>query len=481
VNINLIKEQEKEGFKLMLEAVGGCAGKVLLPVLKKLKINSVFDWHNKEEDPFFHGIGKVWRRSKAGLSTELKAGKREFFDYSCDFCLMEVVENAGIEYDLVDKPIGYLVLITDPDTDRLVFGQVEPKERGKVVRDLGLDYIEIDKEKIFTVYNPSYSFFLIMDYYRKQLKEEGLLEKHPRFIITTTPSPKIWDEWAEHNGIKVVTTPVGIKEIAHVIKKTEKQMFGNKGKAVVVRDIFGKDINLGREPRMIFGGEESGGMMTGLEEMFETKKGVRALAMRDKSASEAIVIGTALAAKLFKEKKLVSEYMSEMFKENDIKSIYFIRQDIIYYNESEPDPIKMMKEKKEGEILRDKTDSYYLSIALAYIQGKIKMAQVREILSEAISGIDFGELEEIKFTGDAAFFQFNINMFVQVRRSGTDAKMRGYSGGPDKKRCQEYLDKLLHYSGERGGKYKKIIPSKYKGDIYPLAQELYGEYLYYGM
>ncbi|NQU77480.1 hypothetical protein HQ544_02170, partial [Candidatus Falkowbacteria bacterium] len=177
----------------------------------------------------------------------------------------------------------------------------------------------------------------------------------------------------------------------------------------------------------------------------------------------------------------VSEYMSEMFRENDIKSIYYIRDDIIYYNESEPDPIKMMKEKKEGEVKRDKTDSFYLSIVLSYKQGKIKIRQVQEVLGTAIGEIDFGELEEIRFTGDATFFQFSRNMFAQVRRSGTDAKMRGYSGGPNKKRCTEYLDKLLHYSGERGKKYEEIIPEAYKGDIYPMIAELYGEYLYYGM
>ncbi|MBU4512707.1 hypothetical protein KKD19_05745 [Patescibacteria group bacterium] len=474
VNINLIKEQARNGFRLMMEAVGGCASKAMLPVFEKLGINEVFDWHNIEEDSFFHGIGKVWRKNP-------ETNKEEFFDYSCDFCLMEVIENAGIEYDLVDKPVGYVVLITDPDTDRLVIGQVESRDRAKIVKDLGLDYIEIDKEKIFTVYNPGYSFFLIMDYYMKQLKAEGVWENHPRFIVTTTPSPKIWDEWAEYNGIKVVTTPVGIKEIAHIVKKVEKQIINDDSKDVIVRDIYGGNINLGQEPRMVFGGEESGGMITGLEDMLVTKSGRKALAMRDKSAGESSVIATALAANLFKENKIISEYLGEIFRENRIKSVYYVRDDIVYYNESEPDPIKMKDAKLKGEIKRDKTDSFYLSIALAFRNNKITIEQAREVLSEAIPDLDFGKLETVKFTGDATFFQFDDNMFVQVRRSGTDAKMRGYGGGPDKEDCKNYLDKLLHFDGERGVKYKEIIPEEYKDDIYPLVQGLYKEYLYYGM
>ena len=69
-------------------------------------------------------------------------------------------------------------------------------------------------------------------------------------------------------------------------------------------------------------------------------------------------------------------------------------------------------------------------------------------------------------------------MFVQVRRSGTDAKMRGYAGGPDKKRCISYLDKLLHYSGERTELYKKIVPKEFQENIHQLAQKIYYDYLY---
>lgn len=470
VNLNLIKEEINQEFKLMYDTVGGCMYKGMLPILEKLEISKAFDWRNKEEDPFFHGIGKVWRENP-------KTGQKEFFDLSCDFCLMEVVRAANLEEDLRDKPIGYVVLITDPDGDRLVIGQIESIDRAKIVEDLGANFIKIDEKKIFTVYHPTYSFFLIMDYYMKQLKEEGVWQNHPRFIITTSCSSKIWDEWAEKNGIKVITTPVGMKDITQVLMKIENKILENPRKDVVIEDIFERKINLGKNPRMVFGGEESGGMILGLEEFIESKSGRKALGMRQKSAGEASIIATTLAAYLFKNKKLISEYLEEKFKENDIKSIYLIRNDIIYYNESEPDPIKMKKEKIEGEKIRDKLDTFYLSILFAFRDKKINISQVQKILQEVIPQLDFSKLQDIKFAGDSTFFQFNNKMFVQIRRSGTDAKMRGHAGGPNKKDCILYLDKLIHYDGTKTDLYEKLIPKKYRNDIYPLVRKTYQKYL----
>ena len=471
VNLNLIKEAINNGFKLMYDTVGGCMYRAMVPILEKLDILEAFDWRNKEEDPFFHGIGKIWRKNP-------QTGKREFFDLSCDFCLMEVVRAASLEYDLREKPIGYMVLITDPDGDRLVVGQVESADRIKTVENLGANYIKIDKKKIFVVYHPTYFFFLIMDYYMKQLKEEGVWENHPRFIVTTTPSSKCWSEWAENNNIKVILTPVGMKDIAQTIIKIENQIFKNPQKDVIVENIFGEKINLGKDPRIVFGGEESGGMIIGLEQFVESSKGRKAMAMRQKSAGEASIIATALAAFLFKNNKLISEHLENIFKENNIKSIYFIRDDIIYYNESEPDPIKMQKEKTAGEVKRDRLDTFYLSLVFGLKDKKINLEQVREVLQQAIPDLDFSRLIDLKFAGDSSFFQFNNNLFVQIRRSGTDAKMRGYAGGPNKKDCIFYLDKLLHYNGERTSIYKEIVPKEYQGDIYPLVQKIYREYLY---
>ena len=44
--------------KIVIDSVGGCAYNTLSKILNKLDISGKFDWFNKEETPFFHGIGK---------------------------------------------------------------------------------------------------------------------------------------------------------------------------------------------------------------------------------------------------------------------------------------------------------------------------------------------------------------------------------------------------------------------------------------
>ena len=92
-------------------------------------------------------------------------------------------------------------------------------------------------------------------------------------MIKTTASAKSWDEWAAFNDIKVVNVPVGFKEIANIMKKVEKQIIDNPEKDVIVTDVFNREVNLGKNPRMIFGGEESGGMIIGSEELIKSKAG----------------------------------------------------------------------------------------------------------------------------------------------------------------------------------------------------------------
>lgn len=472
-NLNFIREATKKGFKLMFETVGGCMYKPMLPIFQRLGIAEAFEWNNIEEDPFFHGIGKIRRRNP-------ETKKMEFFDLSCDVCLSEVVDTMGYETFLKDKPMGYTVLITDPDGDRLVIGQVEPSDRTEKLEDLGVYHIKIDEEKVFTVYHPTYSFLMTMDFHMTQVKKAGLWDNHPRFIIKTTPSSEAWDEWAKNNGIKVVNTPVGFKEIATIMRKIEKQLKEKPEEEVIVKDIYGNSINLGIKPRLHFGGEESGGMITGPEDFIVSKKGRIAIAMREKSAGEASIISSALAAQLFSKKQFLSDYLEKIFKENKVKYKCYVRQDIIYYNESEPNPKKLMESKLAGEKLRDTTDLFYLGLALAIRENNIGIEEGRKILTEIFPDLDFTNLVDIIFVGDATFLKFK-DMFVEIRRSGTDAKMRGYACGTEKKKCELYLDKLLNYSGEITPLYNKLIPQSFRKSLYELATKIYRKYLYDGL
>ena len=54
-------------------------------------------------------------------------------------------------------------------------------------------------------------------------------------------------------------------------------------------DVFSNPVNLGKDPRLVFAGEESGGMIMGTEELIKSKNGRFAFAMREKSATIRII------------------------------------------------------------------------------------------------------------------------------------------------------------------------------------------------
>ena len=473
-NLDSIK---KMNAKIFIENVGGCAYRTLSRVLEKLGISEHYVWNNTEEDPFFHSIGKY--------DTDPK-GNKVFYDYSVDATVLSkrpngekyfpVIESMHYDKVLADKPLGTVVLITDPDHDRLTVCQIEASGNTPLLDDYGISYISLDEERVLTVYTANQAFLMLMNYRVKQLKAQGKFKNHPRFMIKTTASALSWDEWAKSHGIKVVNVPVGFKEIANIMKKVELQIRTNPEKEVVVDDVFGNSINLGVQPRMIFGGEESGGMIMGSEDLIESMSGRKAIAMREKSATEAIIVASALAAKLEDDNKTLSEYLAEIFDENNIIAKYDVREDIAYYNESEPDIEKLKAAKVEGEKQRTKNDLFYLSLAIAIKEGKADLNAVKKVLNNTFAELSFDNLTSVKFVGDGTYLQFS-DKFVEIRPSGTDAKTKAYAGGEDLKSISEFARVLGNYSGDRTELHKELISEEFYNESKETALNHYLEFV----
>ena len=463
-NLDSVKKMNGQIF---VESVGGCAYRTLSRVLEKLEISNKYLWNNIEEDPFFHSIGKY--------DTDPK-GNKVFYDYSVDATVLAkkpngekffpVIESMHYEEKLKFLPLGTVVLITDPDHDRLTVCQIEAVGNIPNLDELGVSYIHLGDERILTVYTANQAFLMLMDYRVKQLKHQGKFKNHPRFMIKTTASALSWDEWAGANDIKVVNVPVGFKEIANIMKKVELQLRENPESEVKIFDIFGEEINLGIQPRLIFGGEESGGMIMGSEDLIESLSGRKAIAMREKSATEAIIVASCLAAKLEHENKTLSEYLDEIFEENNIIAKFDVREDIAYYNESEPDIDKLKQAKIEGEKQRTKNDLFYLSLAIGVNKGKIDINGVKDVLSDTFKELDFSNLTAVKFVGDGTYLKFS-DKYVEIRPSGTDAKTKAYSGGENLESISEFARILGNYSGEKTELHKKFISE----DFYNNAKE----------
>lgn len=474
VNLDLIKTIKD---KIVIESVGGSAYRTLSRVLKKLDISDKFTWFDTEEDSFFHSIGKYDHTPK---------GEKAFYDYSVDATVVAkrqngekffpVIETMHYEERLTSLPVGTAVLITDPDHDRLTVAQTEYACTIPELEKAGIDYIKLNDNLILTIFTANQAFLMLMDFWAKQLKAQNLWDKHPRFMIKTTASAISWDEWAKKQGIKVVNVPVGFKEIANIMKKVELKLKKAQTAEVLVDDVLGNTINLGINPRLLFAGEESGGMIMGTEELIKSQNERFAIAMREKSATEAIIVASALIAKLQKEQVSLSEYLVQIFEENSIIGRFDTRVDIAYYNESEPDINKLKEAKIAGETLRTKNDLFYLSMAIGVKENKMTLNDVKEVLNDAFKSLIFDNLISIKFVGDGTYLEFS-DKYIEIRPSGTDAKTKAYGGGSDKAVLETYANVMGNYSGERTELHKKFIDDKFYNSTKEEAMKYYLEFV----
>ncbi len=474
INLDLIKNIKD---KIVIESVGGSAYRTLSRVLEKLDVSDKFTWFDTEEDPFFHSIGKYDHTPK---------GEKAFYDYSVDATVVAkrkngekffpVIETMHYEERLTKLPVGTAVLITDPDHDRLTVAQTEYACTIPELEKVGIDYVKLSDDLILTVFTANQAFLMLMDFWAKQLKTQNLWDKHPRFMIKTTASAISWDEWAKKQGVKVVNVPVGFKEIANIMKKVELKLKKAPDSDVVVDDVLGNSINLGVNPRLLFAGEESGGMIMGTEELIKSQNGRFAIAMREKSATEAIIVASALIAKLQKEQVSLSEYLVQIFEENEIIGRFDTRVDIAYYNESEPDINKLKEEKVLGEAKRTKNDLFYLSMAMGVKEGKMTLDDVKEVLNDTFKSLIFDNLISIKFVGDGTYLEFS-DKYIEIRPSGTDAKTKAYGGGSDKAVLETYANIMGNYSGERTELHKKFINDKFYNSTKDEAMKYYLEFV----
>lgn len=473
-NLDFIKKAQN---KIVIENVGGSAYRTLSRVLKELDLTDKFVWLNEKEDPFFHSIGKYDVDPK---------GNKTFYDYSVDATVLAkrsngenyfpVIETLHYDKVLADYPIGTAVLITDPDHDRLTVTQIEDEKEVAKLEKAGIAYVKLGNGRVLTVFTANQAFLMLMDFRMKMLKSQGKWNNHPRFMIKTTASAMSWDEWAKANDIAVVNVPVGFKEIANIMKKVELKLKKNPNDEVKVFDVFGQEINLGKSPRLIFGGEESGGMIMGGEEMIKSLSGREAIAMREKSATEAILVASALSSKLEEEHKTMSEYLLEVFKDNGINGQFDTRVDIAYYNESEPDIDKLKAAKVAGEQLRTKNDLFYLSLAIAIRSGKMTFEQAKEVLKDAFKELNFDNLKAIKFVGDGTYLEF-ADKYIEIRPSGTDAKTKAYGAGLNLDEIIKFAQAMGNYSGDRTDLHKKYISDEMYEKTKDTAMDYYLEFV----
>lgn len=470
-NIENIKNLTK---KVVIDTVGGSLTNTFNPVLTKLGIRDKFDFLHSPEDPFNHAVGKTITESGS------------FFDWSCDTTIMKadlktmdiktpVVSTIAYKDLLKDYPVGTALLMTDPDADRLVTSYIDDIANADKIKQMGLVYSPLNDNRILVIFTPNQSFLMNIDFQQKALSEAGLWDKYDWFVLKTTASQRSWDEWAKSLNIPVINTPVGFKELADTMINIERKLQNSNGGAVSIKDVFGETHDIGKNPRMLFAGEESGGEIFGPPELISSKQGKKAISMREKSAGEAIIITAAMVSWLESKNMTLTEYLMDIFTSKKIDFKYEIRVDQKYYNESEPDISILLKEKEKGMVAKTLNNSYFLSLALGYKDKIITLDQVKQILSECFSELNFSDLEDIKFCGDGTYILFK-NKCLEVRPSGTDAVNKGYAFGLDQWECIKYAQAFAGYTGERTKLHTELIPQDFYANVEKYAFDTYTEY-----
>lgn len=196
--------------------------------------------------------------------------------------------------------------------------------------------------------------------------------------------------------------------------------------------------------------------------------------MREKSATEAIIVASALVSQL--GKKTLAENLIHILKENGIVAQYDTRVDIAYYNESEPDIEKLKAEKVLGEEKRTKNDLFYLSMAIAVRKGLMTLEDVQKVLADAFKELDFSNLTAIKFVGDGTYLDFT-DKYIEIRPSGTDAKTKAYGGGSDRENIQTFAGILGNYSGDRTELHQKFISDDFYANAKETALDYYLDFV----
>ena len=68
-----------------------------------------------------------------------------------------------------------------------------------------------------------------------------------------------------------------------------------------------------------------------------------------------------------------------------------------------------------------------------------------------------------------------------MRKSGTDAKTKGYGVGDDKEECRKFAREFIGYDGTIGPRYEEMIGSDFIKNIQERSKKIYMEFVKYGL
>jgi len=427
----LIHEAQKAGMKVGVSTVGGSMYENSLPLFERFGIKAgqggLIQYMHWEKRDDFHKVGEIGGEN-----------------YGCDPTKQIIYRNIGLKEKLVSGEIHF-GFIWDPDGDRYNIVTVAPASVEKNAEASGLEVESIkESDKCIVYFKPNQIYFLNAALKLEMLAKSGDLFKQDQVIGTTYPTSKSIGELADvfnkryakefaQSGtrIRVFNTPVGFKYFGEMVGDIEAQL--NQGGEVILKDVTGKDVSLGRSPRILIMAEESGGAAMGSTTWRLSKgKHRKSLAMKEKDGMQIALMNLGVMSKLYLEKKSFAELYVEKIEEYEIQHRYYDRIDKKLFEES-----LMGEAREKAKTIGNKAKDYTVDVFKALIRKK-SPREAQEALQKMVGeGISIPEIKRVFWAGDGTYIDFGT-MWFELRASGTDAVLRFYIEGKDK----AFLDSL---------------------------------------
>jgi phosphomannomutase len=206
-----------------------------------------------------------------------------------------------------------------------------------------------------------------------------------------------------------------------------------RGGEVVLKDVTGKEVSLGRSPRILIMAEESGGAAMGSATWRLSKgKKRRSLAMKEKDGMQIALMNLGVMAKLYLEKKSFAELYVEKIEEYDIQYRYYERIDKTLFEES-----LTGEAREKAKAIGNKAKDYTVGAFKALTRVKSPQEAQNALQKLVGEGVRVPEIKRVFWAGDGTYIDFGT-MWFELRASGTDAVLRFYIEGKDK----AFLDSL---------------------------------------
>jgi phosphomannomutase len=421
----LIHEAQKAGMKVGVSTVGGSMYENSQPIFERFGITTgrggMIQYMHWEKRDDFHKVGEI-----------------DGQNHGCDPTKPIIYRNIGLKEKLVSGEIHF-GFIWDPDGDRYNIVTIAPTSAKKSAEASGLEVEFIaESDQCVVYFKPNQIYFLNAALKLEMLAESGDLFKHDQVIGTTYPTSKSIGELADvfnkryarefaRSGtrIRVFNTPVGFKYFGEMVGDVEAQL--SRGGEVVLKDVTGNEVSLGRSPRILIMAEESGGAAMGSTSWrYSKEKNRKSLAMKEKDGMQIALMNLGVMSKLYLEKKSFAELYVEKIEEYEIQYRYYERIDKKLFDES-----LIGEEREKAKAIGNKAKDYAVDAFKALIQ-KNSPREAQEALQKLVGeGLRVPEIKRVFWAGDGTYIDFGT-LWFELRASGTDAVLRFYIEGKDK-------------------------------------------------